>query len=104
MNSFLPNITKENIIFMMKRNGYSFLGRGQDSAELSFIRPLGRSGYPRFHLFIRFDKGKEALFNLHLDQKKPVYSGSTAHSADYEGWRLEEEMTRIKDSLIEDEK
>lgn len=84
----------------MRSAGYSSLGRGKDESEFSFVRSFGRSGYPRFHLFIRFDKGKGAVLDLHLDQKKPVYSGARAHDADYEGLRVEEEMDRIKSLIV----
>ncbi len=95
----ISGIEKSEAINFMRRAGYSSLGRGRDDAELSFIRPFGRSGYPRFHLFIRFDKGKDAVLNIHLDQRKPVYSGTSAHGADYEGPRLEDEIERIKSFL-----
>ncbi|MGB3988815.1 MAG: hypothetical protein WBK67_03950 [Minisyncoccales bacterium] len=89
-------LEKSDIINFMRRAGYLCLGRGSDEAEFSFVRSFGRSGYPRFHLFIRFDKGKDAIFNLHIDQKKPVYAGSRAHAAEYEGPLIEEEMRRIE--------
>jgi len=34
--------------------------------------------------------------SLHLDQKKPVYDGATAHAGDYDGPVVEREMARIK--------
>ncbi len=88
-------VDKDQIVNVLRRAGYLCLGRGQDEAELSFIRPFGRSGYPRFHLFVRFDQGKESIFDLHLDQRKGVYTGARAHGADYDGPLIEEEMERI---------
>ncbi|MCD5384753.1 MAG: hypothetical protein LRZ94_00360 [Candidatus Pacebacteria bacterium] len=90
----ISGIEKNNIINIMRSLGY--ISRERSGEEFSFIRPFGRSGYPRFHIFIRFDRGKKAIFNLHLDQKKPIYSGSRAHSAEYDGFLVEEEMDRIK--------
>ncbi len=86
---------KGNIINEMRTAGYTCLGRGKDEAEFSFVKSLQPSGYPRFHLFVRFDQGKEPLFNLHLDQKRAVYKGTTAHSADHDGSVIESEVERI---------
>jgi hypothetical protein len=94
-------IEKEEIFNLMRRAGYISLGRGINSEEFSFIRPLGLGGYPRFHLFIRFDQGKEAILNIHLDQKKAVYKGSRAHSADYDGPVIDIEIERIKNIINE---
>ena len=63
----------------------------------SFIRRVDRRDYPRFHLYLKIDESTNKLiFNLHLDQKKPVYKGTPAHSAEYEGRVVEEETERIK--------
>ena len=96
----LANLIKENIINSMRDIGYISLGRGSDSADFSFVRPFGRDGYPRFHVFVRFDQGKKALFNIHLDQRKTVYSGTKAHGADYDGHLVEQEAERIKSFIF----
>ncbi len=90
---------KENIIDFGRKIGYFSIGKKGSGSEFSFVRPLQRSGYPRFHLFIRTDKGKNFLFNLHLDQKKPVYKSGVAHSAEYDGPIVDQEMERIKNFL-----
>ncbi len=90
----------ENLTTLMRRVGYFFLEEGTN--EMSFVRPLQRSGYPRFHLYIKVieqDQGRELALNLHLDQKKPVYKGVTAHSGEYEGPLVEGEAERIRKGL-----
>lgn len=96
----IPNLIKENVVNSMRGAGYISLGRGNDSADFSFVRPLSRNNYPRFHVFVRFDQGKNAFLNIHLDQRKTVYSGATAHAADYDGHLVEEEAERIKSFLV----
>ena len=81
----------------------------QDRDQVSVVRKLGMGDYPRFHLYIKpsFAKasdgqgknGQEFNFNLHLDQKKPSYKGSHAHSGEYEGELIEREVERIKSLL-----
>ena len=51
-------------------------------------------------MFIKQDRDK-LFFNLHLDQKKPSYSGSSAHSGEYDGEIIEKEVERIKGILRE---
>ena len=85
--------TKENITNLMRRIGYFNIGQ-------SFIKPMNRSGYPRFHLYIEPSQTEnEIILNLHLDQKRPVYKGATAHSGDYDGAVVEQEAERIKQML-----
>lgn len=75
---------------------------------------MGRP-YPRFHIYIAASDGGEPrpeesgreesgywVFKLHLDQKKPSYSGSAAHSGEYEGPTVETEAERIKQILNPD--
>ena len=99
---------RENPLNLARKIGYYFLKEEKD--ELSFIRPLERSGYPRFHLYVKINKD-ELIFNLHLDQKRPiypvrkfstsngVYKGAPAHSGEYEGLVIEKEVQRIKQIL-----
>jgi hypothetical protein len=98
MKFTLKNTTGENIVNLMRKVGYYFSGKEPDS---SFVRPMGRSGYPRFHIYLNIIEGtNEIIFNLHLDQKRPIYKGVSAHSGEYDGKVVETEAERIKQGLI----
>jgi len=93
---FVIKNTGENLINLARKIGYYFQEQKQD--ELSFVRPLERSGYPKFHLYIKSDQ-EDLIFNLHLDQKRPIYKGAPAHAGEYEGTIVENEAERIKQTL-----
>jgi len=82
---------KENILNIVRKIGY-YAHNG------SFVRPLERGGYPRFHLYIK-EKGTDLIFDLHLDQKKPVFKTVTDHAGEYDGPVVENEAQRIKQLL-----
>jgi hypothetical protein len=86
-----------SLVTMGRKIGYIFQGEASKD-EASFVRPLERGGYPRFHLYIKIEK-EELVFNLHLDQKRPVYETAPDHAAEYEGKLVESEAERIKQSL-----
>lgn len=87
----------DNIINIARKLGYIPERRG-DRGEFSCQRPLSRAEYPRFHIYIT-EEENEFIFNLHLDQKKPSYSGTAAHSGEYEGGAVDGEAERIKQIL-----
>ncbi len=98
MKFIIKNISGENIVNLMRKIGYYFLPKKE--FELSFVRPLERSGYPRFHIYLKTNKeNDEIIFNLHLDQKRPVYKGAPAHAGEYSGKVVENEAERIKQIL-----
>lgn len=121
MKFFIKNL-KENIVTLTRKIGYHYFGENENTKETNFIRPLERSGYPRFHLYLKTD-GESLMFSLHLDQKKPiypvrspshrtrdgsrlgrltsngVYRGLPAHQGEYEGAIVENETKRIKQIL-----
>lgn len=100
MKFTLKNISSENPINLMRKIGYFLLT--QESSELSFIRPMDRNGYPRFHIYMTFYKDTdEIVFNLHLDQKRPVYQGVSAHAGEYNGDTIEREAQRIQKILTQ---
>jgi hypothetical protein len=84
---------KENIYTLMRKAGYHLQGKNEEKSEFAFSRPA--RGYPRFHIYLE-TKGQDLFINLHLDQKKPIYKGVPAHSADYKGKTVEEEKERIE--------
>ncbi len=84
---------------LLRQAGYNYM-IGQGNHEDSFVRALGRAGYPRFHVYLK-EKNEIVEFNLHLDQKKPSYAGSHAHSGEYEGEVVEEEVRRLKNSIVQ---
>ena len=88
---------KINLLGTIRDIGYKPIG-WTEKKELNCVRPLG-GDYPRFHLYVR-EEPEAVVFNLHLDQKRPVYQGVTAHSGDYEGLVVEKEAERIKNKLI----
>lgn len=89
-----------NIKNAMRKCGYFF--EKQEGTELAFLRPASSSGsgYPRFHIYLKYDSvSRETIFNLHLDQKKPVYEGAAAHAGEYGGQIVEKEAERMKQIL-----
>lgn len=92
--------SQENLQNLMRQCGYFFVR--EENGELAFSRPLGasRSGYPRFHIYAKLnDVSRETLLNLHLDQKKPSYEGTSAHAGEYDGVVVEAEAARIRQIL-----
>lgn len=81
----------------LKRAGYAMIN-DQETNISSFVRRLTRDFYPRFHIYIsvRVEGLREIVtLNLHLDQKKPAYSGQKRHNAEYEGETVEAEARRL---------
>jgi len=98
MKFIIKNTSGENIINLMRKIGYYSLQK--KDPELSFIKPLERNGYPRFHIYLKTNReNEEIVFNLHLDQKRPVYKTAHDHAAEYEGRVVEKEAERIKQTL-----
>jgi len=81
----------------LRQAGYVFLEDRKTGNE-SFVRPLNRGYYPRFHLYLDQSGGK-LIFNLHLDQKQASYSGSHMHNGEYDGELVQAEIDRLK-SLV----
>jgi len=96
MKFTIENPPKENIYNLMRKAGYFFQKEDKEKEEFSFTRPA--RGYPRFHLFLKI-KNKSLIFSLHLDQKKPIYKGTTTHSGEYNSEIVKEEAKRI-DKLL----
>ncbi len=90
-----------NLQDLMRRIGYKPIGT-TEKGELNCVRPMG-ADYPRFHIYVKEEKlgDKDVLtLSLHLDQKKPVYEGVTAHGGDYEGEVVQDEAQRIRDVIF----
>lgn len=83
---------------LMRKCGYHPRGTDKKTGQMIFARRLGVSDYPRFHAYLKLKEGR-VVINLHLDQKKPVYKGTPAHGAEYEGGVVEREAERIKQVL-----
>ena len=64
----------------------------------SYTRVLSASGYPRFHIYM-VQNETQYILNLHIDQKRPSYGKETAHSGEYDGTVVENEVDRIIDCL-----
>lgn len=89
----------------LRRAGYAFIPEREDGQE-SFARRLSRDFYPRFHVYFTEGQDKNGqdlvVFNLHLDQKRPGYSGFNRHNAEYDGEVVETEIARLKTFLLPD--
>ena len=82
---------------LVRQFGYKPIGV-TEKGELNCVRPLG-GDYPRFHIYAT-ETPAVVMFNIHLDQKKPVYEGVTAHSGDYDGEVVKDEVERIKEIIF----
>ena len=88
---------KENIINVARSIGYLIID-SRDNGEYNLVRKLTGQNYPRFHIYLKV-AGDRYMFSMHLDQKKPSYAGTHAHSGEYAGPVVEEEADRIKNVL-----
>lgn len=89
---------KENPVNLLRRAGYSFQHH-TDKGEMSFVRPLARAGFPRFHMYARAED-TDLMISIHLDQKKETYGKDTRHHGEYENeGALREEVQRIAQIL-----
>ncbi|MBU0707204.1 hypothetical protein KKG41_02420 [Patescibacteria group bacterium] len=86
---------RENQRSLLRRCGY-FEQHNRNTGEASYIRQLRRTPYPRFHIYINHFSAKGMVLNLHLDAKKPVYAGTTAHAGEYDSEIVTQEAERIK--------
>lgn len=85
---------KENPTSLMRRAGYIF--QRNEGVEISFVRPLASSGYPRFHIYAKMND-VDLVIKIHLDQKKQTHGSATRHHGEYEDSKLlEEEVARIR--------
>ena len=97
MKIIIENIN-ENPANALRRCGYHFERQHTATGEISAARNLGAGGFPRFHAYLKV-VGSDLHINLHLDQKRPIYRGTSAHGGEYEGKLLEQEADRIKSTL-----
>ncbi len=85
---------KENPVNLFRRAGYIF--QRKEGSEMSFVRPLARAGFPRFHIYASVSE-TALLVNIHLDQKKETYGTGTRHHGEYEDdGALKPEIERLK--------
>lgn len=77
----------------IQRCGYAFF-RDPKTGQSSYTRRLGSGFYPRFHLYVE-EQTQELVLKLHLDQKRPSYGAGHAHSGEYEGELVEQELKRV---------
>lgn len=69
------------------------------TGEVSYVKRVHGDWYPRFHVYVQ-KQGENFVFNLHLDQRAPVYEGQTAHAGEYDGDVVEREGVRIKSFVV----
>lgn len=91
---------KDSPLNLMRRAGYSFSGRDELTGEEGYQRRLSSADYPKFHAFIKKD-GDFVFINLHFDQKRPSYSGTAAHSGEYEESEVLEKEAGILRKVFE---
>lgn len=77
----------------MRTAGYApYTNREGDE---SFVRRMSGGGeFPRFHAYVADDKTPITI-SIHIDQKGHTYEGSKAHSGEYLGQPLADELARI---------
>jgi hypothetical protein len=89
---------QENIVVTARKIGYLIID-SKDNGEYNLVRKLTQGNYPRFHIYAKV-QGNKYIFNLHLDQKAPIYKGNHAHSGEYAGPVVETEADRICEVLV----
>lgn len=91
---FTFNRQEDSAVTIMRRLGYTY--QYEKNGEMSFVRSLARAGFPRFHCYVKTERGR-LVFSIHLDQKRETYGKETRHHGEYENdGALKEEMGRVE--------
>ncbi len=98
MDVHFPAPLRDHPRNLIRRAGYAEF-RDPNTGVTSYVRRL-QSGvfYPRFHVYLK-EQQEGVVVSLHLDQKKPSYGQGHAHSGEYEGATVMQEMDRIRASI-----
>lgn len=83
----------------MRRTGYRYQHRIEQTGELSFVREMGQGGYPRYHMYVKMT-GTKLDISIHIDHKKHTYGEETRHHGEYNNdGALGPEVERLKKIL-----
>lgn len=94
---FLLEKMSESPTSLMRRAGYVF--QHERNGEQSYVRVLARSGFPRFHCYVKI-QGTTTTGSIHLDHKKETYGQVTRHHGEYgSDGPLQAEIERIRQTL-----
>ena len=85
----------KNLPTRLREAGYRF-ERHANSEEMVFIKGFEGADFPRWHLYTKETPDGWEL-NLHLDQKRPIYRGASAHGGEYDGPLVEKETARLQE-------
>lgn len=92
---------KKSVVIIAREICYVIIDSNPN--QYNMVRRLAGQNYPRFHIYLKQQHGRSGggnfIFSLHLDQKQPSYEGSHAHSGEYFGPLIDEEVDRIKKHL-----
>ena len=70
-----------------------------NEGEESFVRRVSGGGeFPRFHIYVE-DQKNPATLSIHIDQKGHSYTGVKAHSGEYLGQAIADELARISAAI-----
>jgi hypothetical protein len=98
MKLYFPDPRKnKNLPAQLRQAGYYFV-RWVQEKKGEFIKRFPGAEFPRWHLYAKEQPDGWDL-NLHLDQKRPIYKGTAAHSGEYEGELVEKEIARLQQLL-----
>ena len=84
----------------MRKIGYR-AWRDPRSGQHSFIRRLGASYYPRFHVIPRHDQDNNFMIDLHFDWRRPMHKKEVKSTEGEESDVVQREVERIKSILGE---
>jgi len=99
MQFIIKNTKKDTIYNLMRDLSYHFSGQDKKTGELNFTHPIRSNAFPRFHVFLKIN-GENIVFEIHLDQRAPIYKGVAAHEGEYSGELVEKEAERIKQFFL----
>ena len=93
MKYTIPGPHPDHARNVMRRLGYG--EQQKRDGQVSYVKRVSGGDFPRYHVYVEDLSNGSMQVNLHIDQKAATYQGSHAHSGEYEGPLVEQEMKRI---------
>ncbi|NQU99133.1 MAG: hypothetical protein HQ538_00180 [Parcubacteria group bacterium] len=83
---------------IMRRLGYK-PWRDPRKREEAFIRRMGASFYPRFHVFCYYSSDNKLIIDLHFDARRPMHTKGVRCYEDEGSEVVRDEAARIEQYL-----